>query len=146
VRRAAGSSLVELLVVLAVAGVAMGAASLYLRPMEAPVLTAVAELEGFMRQARARALATTSACRVLPVTSSDLRAECAANCGATTWTVDPGLGLALPRGVTMTDTGWTVCFTSRGLSTGNLTITLAHPEYRSRQVEVLLGGAARAVP
>lgn len=136
----------ELLAVLAVAGIAMATASLYLRPMEAPVLTAAAELEGFLKQARARALATTSACRVLPVTSGNLRVECAANCGATGWTVDPGPGLALPRDVTMTDTSWTACFTSRGLSTGNLTITLAHPDYRSQRVEVLLGGAARTVP
>lgn len=136
----------ELLAVLAVVGIAVGAASLYLRPMEAPVQTAAAELEGFLRQARARALATTSACRVLPVTSRGVRAECADECGASTWTPEAGGGLGFPDRVTMTNTAWSVCFDSRGLADANLTITLVHPEYRGRQVEVLLGGAARVVP
>jgi len=145
-RTSSGSSLLELLAVLAIVGIALGAASLYLRPMEAPVQTAAVELEGFLRQARARALATTSACRVLPAGPSRLRTECADDCAATTWTVEPGGGLDLPRGVTMTDTSWSSCFDSRGLAGANLRITLVHPEYHSRQVEVLLGGAARVVP
>lgn len=145
-RRSRGSSFVELLVVLAITGVAVGAAALYLRPVEAPVQVAAAELEGVLRRARARALATTSACRVLPVGPGALRTECAASCAASSWTGEPGGSLELPRDVTMTDTGWAVCFTSRGLSSDNLTITLVHPEYRAREVEVLLGGAARVVP
>jgi len=145
-RRSRGSSLVELLVVLAITASAVGAASLYLRPVEAPVQVAAAELEGFLREARARALATTSACRVQPLGPRALRGECAASCGSTSWTGDPNRRLEFPRGVAMTDTGWTVCFNSRGLASANLTVTLVHPEFRSRQVEVLLGGAAREVP
>lgn len=145
-RRNRGSSFVELLVVLAITGIVVGAAALYLRPIEAPVQVAAAELEGVLRQTRARALATTSACRVLPVGRRALRTECAASCAASSWTGQPGGPLELPRDVTMTDTGWTVCFNSRGLASGNLTITLVHPQYRFRRVEVLLGGAARVVP
>lgn len=146
VLRDRGSSLVELLVVLAITAIAVGAASLYLRPFEAPVLTAAAELEGLLRQARARALATTSACRVMPVGANALRIECAASCAATTWTGEPGRSLELPNGVIMINTGWEACFNSHGLSSANLKITLVHHEYRSRQVEVLLGGAARVIP
>lgn len=141
-----GFSLVELLVVMALAGIALGAAALYLRPMEAPVQTAGEELQGLLRQARARAMATTSAYRVSPATSERLITEFAANCAETSWTTDSGLALTLPRGVTMTDTSWTACFNSRGLADSNLVITLTHSEYGSQQVELLLGGAARGLP
>jgi prepilin-type N-terminal cleavage/methylation domain-containing protein len=144
--RAAGMSLIELLVVLAVAGIALGASTLYLRPMEAPLQTGAANLEGFLRQARGRALATTSAYRVTPSDSRNVEAEFASNCGASTWTSDPGVTLVLPRQVAMTDTGWSVCFNSRGLADSNLVISLTHPSAGSRQIEVLRGGAARVLP
>lgn len=145
-RRTDGMSLVELLVVLAVAGIALGASSLYLRPMEAPLQTGAADLEGFLRQARGRALATTSAYRIAPSNSRVVEAEFAANCGASTWTSDPGVALELPRQVTMTDTSWSVCFNSRGLADSNLVVSLTHPSAGSRQIEVLRGGAARVLP
>jgi len=124
-RSSAGSSLIELLAVLAIVGIAVGAASLYLRPLEAPVQTAAAELEGFLKQARARALSTTSACRVLPATARGVRAECADDCAASTWTPEAGGRLGFPDRVTMTNAAWSVCL---------------------RRVEVLLGGAARVIP
>ena len=145
-RQAAGMSLVELLVVLAVAGIALGASALYLRPMEAPLQTGATDLEGFLRQARGRALATTSAYRIVPSNSRVIEAEFAANCGASTWTSDSGVVLELPRQVTMTDTSWSVCFNSRGLADSNLVVSLTHPSAGSRQVEVLRGGAARVLP
>jgi prepilin-type N-terminal cleavage/methylation domain-containing protein len=144
-RSACGMSLVELLVVMALIGLAVGAAALYLRPMEAPVQAAGEQLEGFLRQARARAMANTLAYRVAPGSEGALVAEYAANCGETTWTTDAGLVLRFPRGVTMTDTTWSACFNSRGLANANLVITLMHAEYDPKQVEILLGGAARVL-
>jgi hypothetical protein len=53
--------------------------------------------------------------------------------------------LNLPDGVTLADTGWSVCFSSRGISSDNVVITLQHDVYGSEQVEVLLGGTTRVV-
>jgi prepilin-type N-terminal cleavage/methylation domain-containing protein len=138
-------SLLEVLMVLAVMGIALGAAGLYLRPMEAPLEVAATDLEGIMRQSRARALATTSAYRVSAVSNRVARGEFAANCAATTWTGDPDLVVELPREVTMTDTSWSVCFNSRGLSDANVVLTVTHPVSGSLRIEVLRGGAARVL-
>ncbi len=64
---------------------------------------------------------------------------------ARTWTTEPHSVLDLPRGVTMTDTAWTVCFTRRGISTANVVVTLSHPDLGSIRVEVLLGGGTRVI-
>ena len=53
--------------------------------------------------------------------------------------------LNLPQGVTLTDTSWSVCFSSRGISSDNVVLTLQHDVYGSEQVEVLLGGTTRVV-
>ena len=145
-RRNSGMSLVELLVVLAVMGIAVAASALYLRPMEAPLQTAATELEGFFREVRGRALATTSAYRVAAVTPETARAEFAANCAASTWTTDPELELELPSEVAMADDTWAVCFNSRGLADINLVVDLDHDRSGTLQVEVLRGGASRVVP
>ena len=53
--------------------------------------------------------------------------------------------MALPEDVAITESGWSVCFSRRGISSANLTLTLTHPDHRSRQVEVLLGGLTRVI-
>ena len=144
--RCAGMSLLEVLLVLGLIGIALGAAGLYLRPMEDPLEVGATELEGMMRQARARALASTSACRISALSNRLARGEIADSCASTTWTGDPALVLELPRRVTMSDSSWSVCFNSRGLSDTNLLLTVTHPDSGSMQVEVLRGGAARVLP
>ena len=47
-----GIGLPELLVVVAIMGIALGAAALYLKPAEAPLQLAAELLEGYFRQAR----------------------------------------------------------------------------------------------
>jgi type IV fimbrial biogenesis protein FimT len=138
-----GFSLIELLVTLGIVGIALGIGLMYLAPLLAPVDEAAIELEGVFRHARARALATTSAYRVRPDSATGVRSDTAENCTGGTWT--PESTLAFPRQVTMTDTSWSVCFNSRGLASTDLVVTLTHPEYQTRQVEVMLGGAARVV-
>jgi hypothetical protein len=72
--------------------------------------------------------------------------ESAATCSDTTWTTDGDLRLELPGGVTMNDTTWSVCFSSRGISLNNITVTLVHTKYGTRDIEVLLGGTTRIIP
>jgi hypothetical protein len=91
-------------------------------------------------------MATTSAHRVSPSDASNLAVEYANTCSDTTWTTDGNMELKLPDGVTMSDTSWSVCFSSRGISLNNVTVTLGHTKYGTRDIEVLLGGTTRILP
>ena len=138
-------SLPELMVGLAIMGLALGAAGLFLRPAAAPLQTGTVLVEGYFRQARMKAIAHTSAYRVRAITTDRLRLEFANTCSAVTWTASDALDLELPQDVALTSTTWSVCFTSRGISQNNVVVTLTHAEYGSRQVEVLLGGTTRVI-
>jgi prepilin-type N-terminal cleavage/methylation domain-containing protein len=145
-RGQAGMTLVELLAVLAIVGIGVGVAALYLRPMEAPLDTATAHFDGTLRAARLKAMATTSAYRLQAGAEDRVVAAFADSCSAGSWTPDPQLELTLPRDVTMNPTNWTICFGSRGLADGNVVVGFVHPEYGSRSVEVMLGGTSRVLP
>lgn len=140
-----GASLPEVLTIIALMAIALGAAFMYLTPASAPLQAGTVLVEGTFRQARLRAIATTSAYRVVPDGDDFLRTETSGNCSDTTWTEVDGAGVELPDGVSMSDTTWIVCFTSRGISTDNLTITLSHADYGTSQVEVLIGGTTRVL-
>ncbi len=135
----------ESLVTLSLLGIAASTAGLYLMPAAAPLAGGADLVDGMMRVSRSRAIATTSAYRVTAADPSHLIAERAQSCFATTWTRDDELELELPRDVVLTDTSWSVCFSSRGLAAGNITIPLHHPETGSLSVEVLLGGSSRVI-
>ena len=143
--RQAGASLLETLVVVAIIALFVAVTLANLKPAEAPLQTGTRLVEAFILQARSSAIATTSAYRVVPDGAGQLLTEYASSCNDLTWTREPGGSLELPDEVTMTDTDWTVCFGRRGLSSANLTVTLVHPEFGSRQVEVLLGGTTRVL-
>ncbi len=144
-KKQSGSSLIEILVVLAIFGIAAGILALNLRPAEAPLQTASRLAEGFILQARSSAIATTSAYRIVPDGPGRLIAEYASDCDDATWTTEEHTVLDLPTDVTLTDTAWSVCFTRRGMAAANVYVTLSHPRLGTRQVEVLLGGGTRVV-
>ena len=144
--RESGTSLVELLAVLAVVGLTVGAATAILKPAAAPLETGAVLLEGFFTRARARAMATTSAYRITAADANTIVTDFAANCAAATWTAEERMELDFPEEVTLADTSWTVCFTSRGAAAANVVVTLNHPRTGSKQVEVFTGGSARIVP
>lgn len=140
-----GITLIEVLVVVAVLGIGVVSVALYLEPFEAPVESGANELAAFLRQSRARAMATTSSYRVYPQGKTRVLTSYAPTCGPGPRTVDPDLSLELPEDVELASSSWFVCFNARGVSSQNLTITLDGHEYGSEQVEVLLGGAASVV-
>jgi prepilin-type N-terminal cleavage/methylation domain-containing protein len=142
---ASGITLIEVLVVVTIIGLGVGAAAFYLAPLETPLHTGTVLLEGFFRQVRRQAMATTSAYRVVPVGSERVIAQRASSCLATTWVEDPKVNLRLPDGVDMSDSTWNVCFSSRGISTNNVTVTLTHADLGQKQVEVLIGGTTRVI-
>jgi hypothetical protein len=134
---------VELLVVVAIIGLAAGASVLYFKPLEAPVRTAGELIEGLVRQTRARAMSATTAHRLRPFSANRLVVEHARTCTSEAWTLDPRADLPLPRDVELTPTDWSVCFNSRGVTDSNVVLTLGHPRFESRRLEILLGGAVR---
>jgi len=141
----AGFTVVELLVVFAVLGVSLGVGALYLKPAAAPLATSAPLVEGYLRQARMRAMATTSAYRVRPISGAALVAESAGSCLDATWATSSLPDLALTEEVELVETDWSVCFSSRGVSSDNVVITLSHPDFGTKQVEVLLGGTTRII-
>jgi prepilin-type N-terminal cleavage/methylation domain-containing protein len=141
----AGITLLEVLVVLAIIGISVGAATLNLEPLESPLQAGTTLLEGFLRQARLNAIATTSAYRVSPTSATELGAETADSCAASTWTTDTTMNLDMPSEVEFDSTSWSVCFSSRGISAGNVVIGLHHDTFGDVDVEVLLGGTTRVV-
>ncbi|MBA2667279.1 MAG: prepilin-type N-terminal cleavage/methylation domain-containing protein [Trueperaceae bacterium] len=148
-RRKVGVTLVELLLVLAILGVVASIGFVNFRVLGNDVHNGAGQIAGGFKQARARAMATTSAYRVVRVSETALRAEFAVNCAAAedAWTVDERFELRLEGAVTITSiddpaSGDVVlCFNSRGLSNSNPTITLTDREGRTATVEVFIGGA-----
>ncbi|WP_337845322.1 prepilin-type N-terminal cleavage/methylation domain-containing protein [Thermus sp.] len=139
-----GFSLLELLVVLGVLGIALSIAALNLRPFSNPLEDAWVQTEGYLKLVRAKAMATTSAYRV-EQSGNRLVAEYAARCGSPSFTPDPSLVLELPQGVNLSTGNGSpleLCFSSRGYSDRNLVLVFRKGA-QERQLEVLLGGEVR---
>jgi prepilin-type N-terminal cleavage/methylation domain-containing protein len=111
-----GLTLVELVVVLAVLGIAAGIAALNVRPFYNPLQDALSRTEGFVKQVRSKAMATTSAYRIT-LEGNRLKAAYAPTCRSTSFTEDTSLQAEIPAEVTLTFTpqGGVPCFNSRGL-------------------------------
>jgi Tfp pilus assembly protein FimT len=144
--RQSGNTLIELLGVLALIAITVMAAVVKMQSAGNPLEISTSILEGEFREARLNAIATMSAYRVSPATPTTLKGEKATSCSATTWTADSSLNNKLATGVTMSPTSWNVCYSSRGIATSNVTVTLAHSTLGSRRIEVLVGGASRVLP
>jgi Tfp pilus assembly protein FimT len=141
----AGVTILEIVVVVALIGLSLSMSSMYLQPIEAPLKSGAALLEGFFRQARLNAIATTSAYRVFAQNPGRLMAETAASCSDTTWATVNGMTMNLPDDVSLTSTTWIACFSSRGISASNVKIGLTHPQAGSVAIELLIGGTTRVL-
>lgn len=129
--------------VLAVLGILAGIAGLNLRPLETPAQSGTNALGAAFRQARAKAMGSTSAYRVRAAGGAAL-VETASSCGSSQddWTPAASLRVELPAGVALSG-GWNVCFDSRGYATSNAVVTATDRDGRTDRVEVMLGGAVR---
>jgi hypothetical protein len=94
-------------------------------------------VESALKQARAKAMITTSAHRVRPVSNGVLDVEHAESCSAGSWTAEPELRIELPEGVRFADTTWSVCFNSRGIASQALAVRLSDEIFGDRELEVL---------
>jgi prepilin-type N-terminal cleavage/methylation domain-containing protein len=144
-----GLTLVELVVVLAVLAVASGIMALNVRPFYNPLQDALSRTEGFVKQVRSKAMATTSAYRIT-LEGNRLKAAYASTCRSTSFTEDLALQVEIPPevAVTFTPQGGVPCFNSRGLMVlQNASSHSGDPYYRftdrqGRQgtLRLLLGG------
>ena len=137
--------MVELLAVVTVMGLAMSAAATGLQSNVDDLEQSERLTESFFRLARARAMSTTSAVKVLPSNAGRLYLEQASTCSDATWSTHDELELRLPDGVRFDNVGWTVCFSSRGVADRHVVVDLSGPSNRGSRVEVTLGGGARIV-
>lgn len=143
---ASGFSLPEALAVLAVLAITatLGAASL--QALLSPLRRGSEHVEALFMQVRAKAMVTTHAHRIRPSSGGSLVVEYAPSCEAAAWTLDLQMKLQLPDAVAFEESGWSVCFSNRGIASENLFLTLVHHSYGQRRLEVLRGGSLRWLP
>ena len=138
-----GFTLVEMLVVFLMIACLSGIAVMNLKALSSPSENGAAQLLGFFKHARAKAISTTSAYFVMPTSTSTVITKFGTNCSDAAPVNDSALRLNLPSGASLGNVGWSVCFTTRGLSDSNTTVTVNDTENGSKTVEVLLGGGVR---
>ena len=145
-----GVSLPELLVTLALIGIAALVVTMALTRVSPPLDRATEMTLAHFQQVRSLALANTQAYRVSAADAQTLQVESATTCAAATWTAEPELQLRLPREVALASTAWQACFTSKGLSDGVVSFQLAEDlgggEYGTQNIQLLLGGSVRRLP
>jgi Tfp pilus assembly protein FimT len=139
----AGYMMIELLVVVALVAVILGASWFAMRRTESPLRTGGEIVEGMLERARAGALSSLDVRRVRPFDDRSLVLESGSSCTSGTWSLEGGSRTELPRGVHLSATGWSVCFNSRGIPSANQTIPLQHETDGTQSLEVLRGGVVR---
>ena len=140
-----GFTLFELMIGLFLMSVLALSAVSNLAALKNPIASAAATTVGFIKQVRSKAAATTSAYFITVDGADRFVTAYAANCSAalSSRTSDPGLTLELPAGVSVINTDWSTCFTSRGLASSATELTIQDVGSRRRLIEVFLGGAVR---
>jgi type IV fimbrial biogenesis protein FimT len=140
--KCSGFTLLEVLMVLSITTVLMGIAVFNFRALENPADNGAALVAGYLRKARAKAMASTSAYTISPSTSTILVATSGTTCNATTQTSDPEMNLELPSGATFAAVGWSLCYGSRGIANNSVDIQVSDAS-TSRVVQAVLGGGVK---
>ena len=140
-----GYTLMEMMVVCALASIMMGTAVANLKGLNNPSLSAAAMYRSYLKEVRAKAIARTAAYMVVPNSSDGLTASFSDRCSDSfvSFVGDPKLDFQLPSGASFLNTSWTICITSRGLASNTVTVTILGNDGDSKQVELMLGGATR---
>lgn len=138
-----GFTLIELCVVLSMTAIIMTIGISNLRTLENTLENAAAQVSSFMKLARSKAISTTSAYTLRPVSPFRIQSLVGSSCGDPAPVADATLVLDLPVGSSLQDTDWSVCFNSRGFPDQSLSIDLTDKDMRLRTVEIFLGGGIR---
>jgi len=136
-----GFTIFELVVVLGISAVMMTIGITNLRSLEDPLEVSVMEVQSFFKLTRARAISTTSAFTIVPVSRLRLETRVSETCGEADPDNDETLFLNLPDGTSLESTAWSVCYSSRGIADNNVMANIQDGRGNTKWVEVLLGGA-----
>ena len=138
-----GFGIVEIIAVLGLSAIMLGMAISNLKVLNDPLQNNSQQMMGFIKQVRAKAIATTSAYTITAPTRDRLVASSAANCDDPAPTLDPNAYLDLEQGAELASVAFSLCFNTRGLPSANTRLYLRGEQYHYKTVEVMLGGAVR---
>lgn len=156
VKSNSGLSIIEVVVVVGLIGFLAAIAAPAITFGTHPLRDTSNRIAANFKLARAKAMSKTSAYRIRPLSVEQLIIEQANNCNATTWTtasefVAEDLTFDSPTEVVaaqvdgsgVTNTGWQLCFNSRGRADMTLELTLRDMNTnQQRTLEIFLGGNA----
>ena len=144
VKSNSGFTIIEFIATLAIVTALSAIAFFNFNDYEAPSQSGASALMGFLKQGRAKALATTRAYTLAPYSTTRVTATYGSTGSSTTQTTDSLLILDLPSGAYLTDTSWSICYGTRGLSNDSADIEVTDGG-SSETVQVVLGGGVRTL-
>jgi hypothetical protein len=122
----------------------MGVITYDFSELRQPVADGAAELSGFVKKSRAKALATTYAYTIEPASATRVRATYGRTCDDATQTVDPRLAFELPTRARFTDITWKICFSARGISEESADIEITD-DATTATMQIAAGGGTRVL-
>lgn len=139
----AAFTLLELLVALSLFAIMLGIAIPNLKDLNNPLRNGTAALTSFLKEVRGKAISSTSAYRITPVSTTRIVTSFATNCSSETFIDDPSTVLELEAGARLNATSWVLCFNPRGLADDNEEIVIRDQHGDAKVVKVYLGGGAK---
>ena len=142
-----GVTIIEMIVIVAIIAILSGIGFLDLRPLHNEALASAHDFAGTVKQARARAMATTSAYRLVYQAPDRIAVQWRTVCGGSQpWVDETRYDLELRDGTALLaveDGTQLLCFNSRGITEQSPSLTFEDRRGRTAHVEVLAGGAVR---
>ena len=140
-----GFTVLEAVVTLGLLSLVLGIGVANFKALYSPIDTSSKQLSSFLMLVRAKAISTTSALKVVPANDKSLVVQESTSCKSLDWTLNDKIKLDLESEVSLGETDWTLCFSSRGLADKSLNIALHDNRSGVQAVEVLVGGVVRVV-
>ncbi|MBL7663335.1 hypothetical protein JNK13_11350 [bacterium] len=98
----------------------------------------------YLKEVRTKAIQTTLAYTIQPVTASTISIKYSPKCSSTTKITDASATpLTLPKGTQFQSTSWSICFDSRGFSSSSGTFIIGDYKGRIETIQYYLGGGMR---
>ncbi len=139
----AGHTFVEVMVVFSLVAALTGFASINMHDLEDAGHGSALQLSSLIKTTRAKAISKTSAYFLKPSSTAQILGYRGKSCADPSPQIDSQISLDLSDGVTMTDTGWQICFTPRGLVKNSVSVFLQDQYQREFEVQVFMGGTVR---